>query len=271
MINVQENKTKVNRQMTQSFVISGIMAIMVISVSCGGDTIENPFPDSSTEYFPLVVGRSITYAVDSIVFDDAPNGNSYDTVSFQLKEEITSAELNGEGDTVYYVHRYRRPDASSPWVITDLWTQEKNSAEALRYEENLKFRKLSFPLRFGKRWQSTSYIHPETVIQVGTEFLEPFLDWEAEVLSFDRPGQIGAFEFHGNDIMTLHQTDTDDGVMKRYVWETYVRNIGLVQRRDSILDSRCIALGDFGPCIGKPWIEHASKGYILSQVMIAYE
>jgi hypothetical protein len=52
--------------------------------------------------------------------------------------------------------------------------------------------------------------------------------------------------------------------------EKYVRNIGLVQRTDTILDSRCFTLGDFTPCIGKPWLEHAGKGYILHQVMIAH-
>jgi hypothetical protein len=52
------------------------------------------------------------------------------------------------------------------------------------------------------------------------------------------------------------------------VQEKYARNIGLVERTDTILDSRCIDLGDFTECLGKPWLEHAGKGYILSQIMI---
>jgi hypothetical protein len=249
-----------------------IIGLLLIGTSgCGDDKIDNPFPDDSTAYFPLVVGKSITYAVDSTVFDDAPNGNSFETVSFQVKEVIASIQVNGEGDTVYYLHRFRRSTEADPWVITDVWTLEKNTAEALRSEENLTFRKLSFPLRFGKRWDPTAYIHPETVVRIGTEFMEPFEDWDAEVLSYDKPGDVGDFHFANNEVMIVQQSDTDDGVMKRYVVETYVRNIGLVERHDTILDSRCIAIGDFGPCIGKAWEEHASKGYILSQVMIAYE
>lgn len=250
---------------------ASIVFALIFLAGCGNDPIDNPFPDDSTDYFPLAVGRSITYAVDSTVFDDAPNGNSFETVSFQLKEEIASVTLDLEGDSVYYIHRYRRSAPADPWVITDVWTMQKNTAEALRAEENITFRKLSFPLKFGKRWDPTSYIHPETTIMIGTEFMEPYQDWDAEVLSYDRPGVIGDFDFGGNEVMTVQQADTDDGVMKRYVVETYVRHIGLVERRDSILDSRCIAIGDFGPCIGKAWVEHASKGYILSQVMIAYE
>jgi hypothetical protein len=141
----------------------------------------------------------------------------------------------------------------------------------LRTEENLTFQKLSFPLRFGKRWEPTSYINPQTTVLIGTEFLEAFEEWEAEVLSFDKAGSIGNFNFSDSTVMKVEQTNMDDGVMKRFVQETYVRNIGLVCRIDSILDSRCIEIGDFGPCLGKPWVEHASKGYILSQVMISYQ
>jgi hypothetical protein len=234
------------------------------------DEVDNPFPDATQEYYPLRVGNSITYQVDSIVFDDAPGGNSKDTISFQLKEEIADAGVNAQGDTIYYIHRYRRAADPEPWSLTDVWTTSKNSAEALRTEENLTFNKLSFPLRFGKRWYSTEYIHPQTSIQVGTENLKPYQEWEAEILSFDRAGVVGTFSFPEGQVMVMHQADQDDGIMRRYVQETYVRHIGMVYRYDEILDSRCIDLGDFGPCIGKTWVEHASKGYILSQVMIDY-
>lgn len=243
----------------------------VALLSCGNDPVDNPFPDDSVAYFPLEVGRSITYQVDSIVFDDAPGGNKKDTVTFQLKEEIASANPTPSGDTVYYIHRFRRNDDTQPWTITDVWTASRTTAEALRTEENLTFRVLNFPLKFGKRWIPTSYIHPSTTVLIGTENVKPYQEWEAEVLSYDRSEVIGGYTFGDGQVMRIHLTDTDDGVMKRYVQETYVRDIGLVERHDAILDSRCIDLGDFGPCLGKPWEEHASKGYLLSQVMISYQ
>lgn len=239
--------------------------------ACGTDPVNYPFPDTSIDYFPLKIGSSITYQVDSIVFDDAAGGNDSDTVSFQLKEEIVSKNVTEAGDTLYYLHRFRRADETQPWIQKDVWTASSSSAEALRTEENLKFRKLSFPLRFGKRWYSTAYIDPETLVLIGNENVEAYQDWEAEVISYDKPAVVGPYNFPDGQAMIVEQTNTDDGAMRRFVRETYVRNIGVVERRDSILDSRCIDLGDFGPCIGKPWVEHANKGYILSQVMIDYQ
>ena len=240
-------------------------------LGCGDDPIDSAYPDLTREYFPLKVGSSITYQVDSIVFDDAPGGNKLDTVSFQLKEEVASANRTEAGDTVYYLHRSRRADDTQPWNLTDVWTASTTGTEALRTEENLTFLKLSFPLRFGKKWNSTAYINPDTYIHVGTENVQAYEDWEAEVLSFDKEGSAGNFSFPKGKVMKVDQVNMDDGTMKRFVHETYVRNIGLVERKDSILDSRCLEIGDFGPCLGKPWVEHASKGYILSQVMIAYQ
>lgn len=238
---------------------------------CGDDPVNTEYPDLTREYFPLKVGSSITYQVDSIVFDDAPGGNKKDTVSFQLKEEIASINLTESGDTVYYLHRFRRAEDTQPWALKDVWTASTNGTEALRTEENLTFKKLSFPLHYGKRWEPTAYINPQTSILIGTEHVQAYEEWEAEVLSFDKEGSVGHFAFDTGTVMTIDQTNMDDGVMKRFVHETYVRNIGLVERTDSILDSRCIEIGDFGPCLGKPWIEHASKGYILSQVMIGFQ
>jgi hypothetical protein len=247
------------------------LAVIVYLTGCVDDPIESAYPDLTREYFPLQVGSFIAYQVDSIVFDDAPGGNKLDTVSFQLKEEVASINITDFGDTIYYLHRYRRPDETKAWALTDVWTTTTTGTEALRTEENLTFRKLNFPLKFGKRWESTAYINPETSVLIGTENVQPYEEWEAEVLSFDKEGSVGDFTFTSGNVMTIDQANADDGVMKRFVHEIYVRNIGLVQRIDTILDSRCIEIGDFGPCLGKPWIEHASKGYILSQVMIGYQ
>jgi hypothetical protein len=247
------------------------LLVMTYLAGCTVDPIDSAYPDLTREYFPLKVGSFIAYQVDSVVFDDAPGGNKKDTTSFQLKEEVASLNLTPSGDSVYYIHRYRRADATQPWNLTDVWTASTTGTEALRTEENLTFRKLSFPLKYGKRWEPTAYINPETSILIGTEHIKAYEQWEAEVLSFDKAGSAGNFTFTTGNVMTINQTNMDDGTMKRFVHETYVRNIGLVERMDSILDSRCIALGDFGPCLGKPWIEHASKGYILSQVMIGYQ
>ena len=243
------------------------LLIFLSFVSCVKNEIEDPLLDHSREYFPLIQGKYITYAVDSIVFDDVQGGNKKDTVSFELKEEIADYQLI-KGDTVYYIHRSRRDESASAWRLTDVWTARYTLNEALRTEENLTFRKMVFPLKDGRRWIVTSYINPLTEVLIGTENVQAYQEWQAEVVRIDIADQVGAFSFGDGTVMHITQTETDDDIIKRCVMEKYVRNIGLVQRTDTILDSRCIILGDFTPCLGKPWLEHAGKGYILYQEMI---
>jgi hypothetical protein len=247
-----------------------VISIFFLYTGCVKDKIESPIEDGTKEYFPLKPGQFVIYSIDSIVIDDAPGGNVKDTVSFQIREEITNFQISLSGDTLFYVERSRRNHVGDPWQLTDLWTASRSTSEALRTEENLKFRKMIFPLYKGRRWLSTAYIPASTTILVGTENIQAFQDWTAEVLSIDKPDQVGSFNFVQGQVMQVSQTDTDDGSTKRFVLEKYARNIGLVQRIDTILDSRCIELGDFTECIGKPWLVHAGKGYILSQVMIEH-
>lgn len=243
------------------------LLILLPLIGCVKNEIEDPFNDQSRQYLPLVQGKYIAYAVDSIVFDDEAGGNRMDTVHFEIREEIFDFQFVN-GDTIYYLHRFRRDAPETNWQLTDVWTTRYTINEALRTEENLTFRKMVFPLKDGKKWIATSYINPSTTVLIGTENVQAFQDWESEVVEFDIADQVGQFSFGVSNVMHIVQTDSDDGSTKRYVMEKYARGIGLVQRIDTILDSRCIVLGDFTPCIGKSWLEHAGKGYILSQVMI---
>jgi hypothetical protein len=251
---------------TRLLALFGFLTIL----ACGSESEPPPYVPDGEQYFPLVIGRSITYTVDSIVFDDAPGGNTRDTISFQLREEIVGKVPTGTSDSAFVIHRFRRDGPTGPWALRDVYTSMVAGAEVLRTEENVTFVKMTFPLRPGNGWVSTAYISPETVVQVGTENLEPFEYWESLVLEVDVAGQVGDVGFPTGQLMHVRQVDADDGLTKRTVLETYARNIGLVARIDTILDSRCIALGDFGPCIGKPWLQHANKGYILRQTLIEY-
>ena len=117
--------------------------MLIVVIACGDDSVDRQGVDNSDEYFPLTVGHYVEYQVDSIVLDDAPGGNTKDTISFQLKEEITSYQLSVQGDTIYYIHRLRREQPDQDWILKDVWTTRNDENNMLRTEENLTFRKMT--------------------------------------------------------------------------------------------------------------------------------
>src|SRR3990170_7545574 len=123
-----------------------LLFMVGLCTGCVKDEIEDPARDAGREYFPLEVGKYITYAVDSIVFDDQQGGNKKDTVHFELREQVFDFQVNN-GDTTYYIERSRRNTPFASWQLTDVWTARRTLSEALKSEENLTFRKMSFPLK----------------------------------------------------------------------------------------------------------------------------
>src|SRR5687768_14402647 len=96
----------------------GASIITLLIIGCVQNEIGDPVDDQTREYFPLIQGKHITYAVDSIVFDDAPGGNKKDTIHFLLKEEIDGFQLAPSGDTIFYIHRFRKNAPEESWQLT---------------------------------------------------------------------------------------------------------------------------------------------------------
>lgn len=228
------------------------------------------FPaDIGDSYYPLETGKFLEYRVDSIIFDDAGFGNNTDTLTSFVRETIGGTRVDGAGDTVFIVERRWRRSVNDPWLLTNLFTAGKNQFEAIRQEGNLRFQVLKFPLDLNQRWRMTSYINPQVEVPIGSETLEAYNFWDSRVLAYDSSGIIGAFEFEAPNLMVVSQASNDDDPLYlRLVRETYVRNLGLVQKEMEILDSRCIRLGDPSLCAGQEWDEKAEKGFKLRQVLV---
>ena len=139
---------------------------------------------------------------------------------------------------------------------------------------------MQFPLRDSSRWDPTQFINPDTEVTVGTEQIEPYLNWSGRVLELGKSEQVGAFSF--DRVLTCLQADDDNGIERRYVLEKYAHGVGLVYRVDTILDSRCKRLGILEPCLVinnnvnppdttcQPWVTKAEKGYILRQEILNF-
>ncbi len=175
-------------------------------------------------YFPLDTGSYIVYHVDSIIHEFADDlTNNPDSLKtfyhYEVKEVIDSTFIDGEGDKAFRISRYYRDTVTSPWSFTALWTAKVTNQSAQRVEENLRYVKLSFPVKENKSWNGNlfNYLSEE--------------DYMYEEV--DAPLSIGGFNF-GSSLTVLQMEDFNliHQILKK---EKYVYGVGLAYReRDSL-------------------------------------
>jgi hypothetical protein len=207
------------------YLVSALFAVLLISCEDeNGTTPEEIEAGSLSRYFPLQSGNYIIYQVDSIIHryedDETNNPDSLiDTFHYEVKEVIDSSFIDGEGDVAWRLSRYYRENSNENWTFTSLWTAKRTNQSAQRVEENIRFVKLSFPVRLNTTWNGNLFnFLPE----------EDYTIQEANV-----PITIGGFSFDSS--VTVLQLDDLNAIHHLYKEEKYVYGVGLAYRqRDSL-------------------------------------
>ncbi len=223
----------------------------------------------SYEYMPLSIGKSITYSIDSIVFDsDGQGGFLLDTTSFFAREILADTFTDAGGNLAYRIERFERPTLTAAWELRRVWSAQRIDNQSIRTEENLRYLKLAHPIDRRSEWDGLVFIDKGQLIEIAGEPLELFKGWFTEVDTVDKLRLVGNFVF--DSTLVLREADYDDKVDRRFSKEIYAKNIGLVYKEQQLLHSKCADEGDLAPCADKPWDQIAGKGFILRQVVIDF-
>ncbi len=235
--------------------------------SCKDKQVIEDFPlEFGYEYFPLEVGKYITYQVDSIVYNIKSEG-TIDTTSFFLKEEITDTLFDNENRINYRMERSVRATLDDPWVLKDIWVSLRTENTAERVEENVRFVKMVYPLEEGNTWDGNQFVDKATIISVAGETLELFKGWEvSEVGTIAEPETIEGIFFE--EVTTIFHAQNENLIEIREVTEKYAKNVGLVYKKMRILDTQCG--GDLAICEGQVWEEKAEEGFILEYRVVDF-
>lgn len=227
--------------------------------------------DYGYEYFPLDIGANWTYAVDSLVFDPGLSGTDTSRSQSFLREVIVDTLLSNTGTIQYRVEQSWRATDTADWQILKVLTLEREEQRALRTEDNLKFIKLTFPLKEGNSWDGNAFLDAQIKIAIAGEQLEFFKNWSYQVLSFEELIQLGSLSFA--DVVSVQNADDENLIERRYAFEQYARGIGLVYRALTVLDTQCeiCCNSDFALCESLSWENKAEKGVIITQALIDYE
>ena len=97
--------------MTKYFI--GLFFISLFFISCKKEN-ETFTTESVNDYFPLQVGKYITYNLDSTLYINF--GQKDTLISYQVQDRVDAQITDNLGRPAYRIIRYIRHDSSQDWI-----------------------------------------------------------------------------------------------------------------------------------------------------------
>ena len=218
--------------------------------------------DAGYDYFPLSIGKYLLYEVDSTIYDPTGDTSVY-TSHTLMKEEILDTLRDNLGNLLYKLERYERQADTLPWQVKKVFTASVQGDQAVVTEDNLRFIRMTFPVRKNETWNGNVHFDPGLIVTVAGESLEMFKGWAYKIEETGVPVAVGNFNFE--EVATIREADSENLIEKRLSKAQYAKGIGLVYRELWILDTQCVE-----SCDGQTWEQKAEKGFILKQTITGH-
>lgn len=210
------------------FVLIASLAIWISACEKETETLQTA---AISDYNPLVVGKYITYQLDSFVYTNF--GTNSEIRTYQVKY-LTEAEITDNlGRPAFRIVRFIRKTAANPWV-SDATFMATNTGNSLEFvENNMRFIKLRTPIRDYYSWKGNTYIDTYS-INSEVKYLD---DWDYVYDSVNVPLTFGAFTL--DSTLKVDQRDEIIGNPDNpafyseinYGMEKYATGIGMIYRK----------------------------------------
>ena len=210
-------------------------AFFILSLASCKKENENFVTASVSDYFPLQVGKYITYDLDSTIFTNF--GQTLTVMHYQAQYRVDAQTTDNLNRPAYTVSRYLRQDSTQDWAIDNVFTVVPTDKSIEYIQDNLRFLKLRAPITDGFSWKGNSYLAFDpyrSYVFANPAFME---DWNYTYQDVNAPLSVGTKNFD-NTITVFEVSDsTGDPTIagteyaeKTYSIEKYAKNIGLIYK-----------------------------------------
>ncbi len=110
-----------------------------------------------TDYYPLEVGKYITYDLDSTVFY-INFGQQASEIHYQVQDRVDAQITDNLGRPAFRILRFIRQDASQAWAPNNTFMAVPTANSIEFIENNLRYLKLELPIKQDFSWKGNSYI-----------------------------------------------------------------------------------------------------------------
>jgi len=206
-----------------------IGSVLIISLGSCEKTDTVPSTMQIGDYYPLQIGKRITYRLDSTVYISL---STQKTVHSYIVQDIVDAEVvDNLGNPGYRIRRMMSSVSdTSYWAdnATFIVIPSKKSYEFI--ENNLRFIKLVNPITELTTWTGNSYINTDD------NFLRFYENWEYFYENISQPFAANGQSF--DSTITVNQSDMVNGdpMNKNFFYaitkssEIYAKGVGLVYK-----------------------------------------
>lgn len=239
--------------------------VLLTYTGCEEEVLEPRDISAELAYFPLVVGQTDFFRLDSIVLFNTVGGVVYDTARLEVREVLVDTFRTADGSLWYRGERSERNLGETAWRPALTFELSLQNNQIIRREDNLPFIKMVFPLREGKRWDGNVGFDEFRQIPAGGELLDVFAGWDY------RYGPIGVARDTLNltftESLLVEQADIDNLIDYRSAYERYAPGVGLIERLLDARHTQCRVCcnGDTQTCFDLDWDQKAEKGFIVYQ------
>ncbi len=199
-----------------------VIASLIIFSACKKSTEELATAPVSN-YYPLTVGKYITYSLDSIVYY-TNFGASAVIKSYQVKHLVDAQITDNTGRKAYRIIRYIRSFSNAPWVADNVFMAVPTDNSIEFVENNLRFLKLKGPIRQDYSWKGNTYINT-TSLSSTLKYLD---DWDYAYDSLNMPAKIGAVTI--DSTIKVAEIDNQTAIDRTFSEAKYAKGIGMVYR-----------------------------------------
>jgi hypothetical protein len=206
-----------------------ILFILFAIVSCTKETANLELPTISS-YYPLEVGRSITYKLDSTVY--LKLGTTKEIRSYVIQDRIDAIINDNAGRPSYKVKRMLRNSSdTTKWQDLTSYLVTVADKQLELVDKNLRLIMLKEPIRNDYKWKGKSFIN--TISFPEFQFLD---QWEYKYENVGNPFLVNGQTFP-ETISVIQQVDTLGSPQNKSFYyeiiiakEVYAKNIGLISK-----------------------------------------
>lgn len=206
-----------------------IIVTSLIFSACNKDAEVLDLP-AINDYYPLQVGKYVSYSLDSTVFI---NFGTKDTViKYQVKHQVDGTLTDNLGRPAFRVTRYIRKTAANPWVPDNTFMAVPTDFAMEFIENNMRFLKLKGPIREGFTWRGNSHIDTYS-LNSNVKYLA---DWDYTYEDVNTSQTVGTFTLDSTlhvkqrDEVIGNPTDVNSYSEINFGAEKYAKGIGMVFR-----------------------------------------